>query len=468
MALVLQWIPEVTFAQCEGFIITDVSTWTQCQGGPVVQVNYVSWSGGTPPYSGDHYPGGPFESSGGDVLWTTAVVTSDGGALQLTPDAIITDANGCQVAQQGISGVQYWVDPVAQVIVSTSVWYANTGTSTVTMVDNPSDPGVQLPRDYAVDYWLSCTTDPTNDRSGLVADLWLTGPERYVISGLPPGEYEFWLQNNNPELGSSAVPCEGMAVAFSVGSAQPLVVVAPRVLLGGAWPSGGGSMNDVLRTSGLLPLTEPYTAAGYTFTGAHGLSTTSSSALLVTGPNAIVDWVVVELRNASTPATVVASRPALVQRDGDVVAPDGTSPLTFNMAPGNYHMAVRHRNHLGVMTAAPVALTGTPTTIDMTLPGTPAFGTNARVNVNGVMCLWPGDVNFDGVIRYSGGSNDRDIVLLTIGGATPTNTVNAVYSARDSNLDGTIRYTGANNDRDIILQTIGGTVPTAVRVGQVP
>jgi hypothetical protein len=227
-------------------------------------------------------------------------------------------------------------------------------------------------------------------------------------------------------------------------------------------------MNDVLRTSGLLPLTEPYTAAGYTFTGAHGLSTTSSSALLVTGPNAVVDWVVVELRNASTPATVVASRPALVQRDGDVVAPDGTSPLTFNMAPGNYHMAVCHRNHLGVMTAAPVALTGTPTTIDMTLPGTPAFGTNARVNVNGVMCLWPGDVNFDGVIRYSGGSNDRDIVLLTIGGATPTNTVNAVYSARDSNLDGTIRYTGANNDRDIILQTIGGTVPTAVRVGQVP
>jgi hypothetical protein len=227
-------------------------------------------------------------------------------------------------------------------------------------------------------------------------------------------------------------------------------------------------MNDVLRTSALLPLTEPYTAAGYTFTGAHGLSTTSSSALLVTGPNAIVDWVVAELRSGTSPANVLASRPALVQRDGDVVAPDGTSPLTFNMALGNYHMAVRHRNHLGVMTAAPVALTGTPTTIDMTLPGTPVYGTNARVNVNGVMCFWPGDVNFDGVTRYTGGANDRDPVLLAIGGATPTNVVNGVYSSRDINLDGTIRYTGANNDRDIILQTIGGSVPTAVRVGQVP
>jgi hypothetical protein len=46
--------------------------------------------------------------------------------------------------------------------------------------------------------------------------------------------------------------------------------------------------------------------------------------------------------------------------------------------------------------------------------------------------------------------------------------MNGVYTALDVNLDGTVRYAGTTNDRDIILQTIGGTVPTAVRVQQLP
>jgi hypothetical protein len=468
---ILLVLPYGAMAQCEDFFISDVSTWTECRGNSqsgytVVQVNHVSWSGGTAPFSGEHYPGGSFEGSGNDVLWETQVVTSDGQSLQITPDAFIMDANGCQVAQQGASGLQYWVDPVEQVVVSSSVWDPGTGTATVTLVDNPSDPGVQLPSDYGVDYWLSCTSDAAQDRVGLIADLFTTGPERYVFVGLLPGDYELWLQNNG--AWGSQVPCEGMAVAFSVVASTQVVSVAPRVFLGGAWPSGGSAMNDGLRSGGLIPLTAPYAAMGYSYTGSHGPATTTANVLVVTGPNAIVDWVVVELRSATTPATVVASSAALVQRDGDVVAPDGVSTLTFNSPSGNYHVAVRHRNHLGVMTAAPRALTGTTASIDLTLAATAAYGTNARQNVSGTMVLWPGDVNFDGTARYTGSANDRDPVLQAIGGSTPTNVVTSTYSSRDINLDGTIRYTGANNDRDIILQTIGGSVPTAVRVGQLP
>jgi hypothetical protein len=54
-----------------------------------------------------------------------------------------------------------------------------------------------------------------------------------------------------------------------------------------------------------------------------------------------------------------------------------------------------------------------------------------------------------------------------VGGATPTNTVTG-YLRADINLDGIVRYTGANNDRDLILQTIGGVVPTATRLQQLP
>ena len=42
------------------------------------------------------------------------------------------------------------------------------------------------------------------------------------------------------------------------------------------------------------------------------------------------------------------------------------------------------------------------------------------------------------------------------------------YSPLDVNLDGVIKYVGANNDRDPILTTVGGSTPTNTRVQQLP
>ena len=49
----------------------------------------------------------------------------------------------------------------------------------------------------------------------------------------------------------------------------------------------------------------------------------------------------------------------------------------------------------------------------------------------------------------------------------PTATVGG-YHVADTNMDGVSKYTGADNDRDPILVNIGGTVPTNTRVEQVP
>jgi hypothetical protein len=54
-----------------------------------------------------------------------------------------------------------------------------------------------------------------------------------------------------------------------------------------------------------------------------------------------------------------------------------------------------------------------------------------------------------------------------VGGLVPTNTVTG-YLVADTNLDGLVRYTGSANDRDIILFNIGGAVPTQVRDEQLP
>ena len=225
-------------------------------------------------------------------------------------------------------------------------------------------------------------------------------------------------------------------------------------------------MDDNLRTLATFPLTEPYTALGHAPTG--GSTTIASAVLAVTGNNAIVDWVLLELRSAVDPQTVLVRRAALVQRDGDVVDVDGVSALKIPAAPGNYHVAVRHRNHLGVMSSAALALTSTAITIDFRAMGTPTFGTAAQ-NMNGsVMALWPGDVLRDGTIKYTGTGNDRDPILVAIGGTIPTNTLTGQYSGEDVNMDGAVKYTGTGNDRDFVLVTVGGTIPTNTRIEQLP
>ena len=70
-------------------------------------------------------------------------------------------------------------------------------------------------------------------------------------------------------------------------------------------------------------------------------------------------------------------------------------------------------------------------------------------------------------IVNSGQDNDRDAILLKIGGEVVTSIVNG-YFLEDVNLDGQVKCAGSNNDRDLILVNIGGDVPTAVRVEQLP
>ena len=242
------------------------------------------------------------------------------------------------------------------------------------------------------------------------------------------------------------------------------IQVAPRVFLGGAY-GGGPLMSDALRAGGLVPLLEPYGALGFAHVGGGGELTTSP-ALAVTGPNAIVDWVFVELRAAAAPYDVLATRSALVQADGDVVSSNGLPYLSFGQPAGNYRIAVRHRNHLGVMTGT-VSLSATATVVDLTSPSTVTFGTNAQRTVGAVNVLWSGNVLRDGRLSYSGSGNDRDPILARIGGAVPTATTNG-YLIEDVNLDGSVKYSGATNDRDPILSNIGGVVPTATLLEQLP
>ncbi|MBK9273948.1 MAG: hypothetical protein IPM49_05325 [Flavobacteriales bacterium] len=239
-----------------------------------------------------------------------------------------------------------------------------------------------------------------------------------------------------------------------------------RAFLQGPYNTGTGRMNDGLRVNGWVPLIEPYTGLGYAPIGGGGEAIVPA-VLATPGPDAIIDWVFLELRDKADHTTVLHSRSALLQADGDIVDTDGSSPVSFPMPADEYFIAVHHRNHLAVLTLSAIALSASPVAVDLTNGSTATYGMDAQRVLAGVRMLWSGDVTGDGVIKYAGAGNDRDPILVAIGGAVPTATTTG-YLSTDVNLDGIIKYAGAENDRDPILQNIGGVLPTGIRNAQLP
>ena len=225
--------------------------------------------------------------------------------------------------------------------------------------------------------------------------------------------------------------------------------IAPKMFLSGPAFSAG-LMNDALRSGGYLPTTSPY---------ADGL-TVNATVFNTTGANAIVDWVWLELRDATTNTTISASRSALLQRDGDVVDVDGTSSVLINATGKNYFVVVNHRNHLGTMSTNTIALSATAVSVDFTNGSVSTFGTNAQKDMgSGVFGLWAGDSNNDSSIQYSGSTPDTPSILSFVLNDSgnflnlPTYAVTGYFNG-DVNMDGNTQYAGTSPDTPSILQNV--------------
>jgi hypothetical protein len=263
------------------------------------------------------------------------------------------------------------------------------------------------------------------------------------------------------------------------------VLAKMRASLQGAF--NGVDMNDNLRTpTNLIPLSDPYRSVPYNATFTHinnpdvevaGATVFNNAAL--TGDN-IVDWVFLELRDnagINPGANVVATRAALIQRDGDIVDVDGVSPVYFNNrdAAANYTLAVRHRIHTGISTD-PVANLQTlsesnagPVTDFKTMTDPQIFGTSAAYTTSGaVNLLWGGNANSNGNTRFNGLSNDKDYLLITVLSNNGAAVLSNVYSAGDVNMNRNARFNGLSNDKDFILITVLGNNGAAVRTQQLP
>lgn len=166
----------------------------------------------------------------------------------------------------------------------------------------------------------------------------------------------------------------GCSTSDDVVLTQKGVYASIHVLLEGPFSTATGLMNDAIRANTAnntpntiqLPLQQPYNTLTINGIAYNGSEETTLGVLSTTGSNAIVDWVLVELRDATTPSVIVVSRAALLQANGKIVDIDGTSDVLFPVPEANYHVAIKHRNHLAVRTKNPETLSDVPKTIDFT------------------------------------------------------------------------------------------------------
>jgi hypothetical protein len=209
-------------------------------------------------------------------------------------------------------------------------------------------------------------------------------------------------------------------------------------------------------------------AVNYAHVAGGGGETLGAGVLNVTGANAIVDWVVIELRSASNPATVIATKSALIQVDGDIVSTDGISPVSFTgVASGtNAYVAVRHRNHLGVMTAAAQVLTSTTPLINFTSPSTSTYSypvgnllrsSAPQAESGGLKMMWAGNTDGDNAVIFQGPNNDSNGVFYHVL-TDPANTnyfvnfiSNNVYARADINMNGEVIFQGDRNEVDSLF-----------------
>ena len=176
----------------------------------------------------------------------------------------------------------------------------------------------------------------------------------------------------------------------------PTVVLHVRGLLQGAYSTADGLMRDDLRQRGFIPLAQPY-ADRLTSFKYRGTETTNATELAITGDDAPVDWVLVELRDKTNPKNRITAQAALLQRDGDVANPltNEANWLFPNVAEGTYYVSLRYRNHLGVMTKDPVADPPTLTVTDFSLTSFATYGVNARLESGATALMWAGEANND-------------------------------------------------------------------------
>ena len=274
-----------------------------------------------------------------------------------------------------------------------------------------------------------------------------------AVSGVYPNTTSS-VMANGLEVGQPATD------ALIVGVAQNLAV-SVKLFLQGAYVPGNvqasakseqaGSMRTDLLAQNIVPQNQPFNTAPWNYLG---------SEVVNPVPPGTVDWVLLQLR-ATPDGPTLGQRAALLMADGAVVDMGGTAPVVFAGLPSqDYYVIALQQNHLGVMSADPVAIGASTPLYDFTTDDRQAYSKPVNPQLpmveveTGVFALWAGDANADGKIQYTGPDSDVNAIIATLTLANLTQTL-AGYFGADLDLNGVVQYVGLTRDVRWIEQNLG-------------
>jgi hypothetical protein len=136
------------------------------------------------------------------------------------------------------------------------------------------------------------------------------------------------------------------------------------VYLEGAYDPDINQMKTDLLNAGNIPLTQPFEPSLPYYGNPSPVWYYSGTESVITIPANVVDWVLLELRDASTAsqattASIVGQKPCFILDDGSIVDLDGSSlPQFFVTINDGAFIVVYHRNHLGIMSASALSESG--------------------------------------------------------------------------------------------------------------
>jgi hypothetical protein len=299
------------------------------------------------------------------ALFVTSVISAQVN-LEITDGMLVETAGGLEVEISGdvvesgsgylngvvTSGVRGAVTQFAGLTLSSPF----DGKITRTTGKQYSGTGANLTRYYEVD---------NHEGSDLIANV--TTATTTAERGSLTGPFFHYTKNENNwkgyGFGSSGTTVVSNDVLFPQNSITDLIIsegvgVKAKIFLEGPYNAANHNMNNSFND--IIPLTSPYSVDARTASNK---------------PSTIVDWVLVELRDHTTPSKVIASRSAYLNSDGNLIDENTTPGISIAAPSGDYYIAIKHRNHLAVMSANKVALPNI-TTYDFTTSDTSYFGTN--------------------------------------------------------------------------------------------
>ncbi|HRX96166.1 MAG TPA: PKD domain-containing protein [Bacteroidales bacterium] len=197
------------------------------------------------------------------------------------------------------------------------------------------------------------------------------------------------------KFSSDPTACE----SFSFGEVEDYTVnvqgtaleIALTAFLEGAYDALADQMGTDLNTAGHVPVTQPYNPSLPYYGNNNPVWMYAGSESVGTIPTGAVDWVVVQLRDATTASnatsgTIIGTQAGFLMNDGSIRGTDGLSNLLYEVTvTNNLYAVIYHRNHLGIMSANGLTESGGVYSYDFTSSSTQTYG-----GVNAVKELEPG------------------------------------------------------------------------------